>query len=548
MTPRFHPWPLLAILCFWAAGLQQLNLPGLHYDEAFEAVPAVQLLLNQPVQAFRNSSLSLFNREFPLMTQDYIGALNTYFSLPWLALGGISPFSLRVYALSVGAITLALVYGFTRSLGQSPRAGAAAVLLLCLNPTFVFWSRQGIFVTAINAGIGVAAAWAWLHWWRGHRFSMALLGSFLVGLGIYAKLLFLWFMAAGGLLALAAWWYQHHRQRAVALPPWRWFKGWQWPGLIAAFGLGCWPLLLYNFQSSGTWLSLTQNAATSYYGVDNTAFGQNLIVRLGQLGSLLSSDHLWYLGQVHRNPLLLPAFGLALLVSLILSYRGRVLSSIPFFVIGVVVLSSIVTVSDLWITHYALLMPWPAIALALVGCQILQSEILRQRWGHLLLSAVLLLLVIGEGLTTWQYHEALNRERGLSDHSDAVYDLSRWLHENSAPSVIAMDWGLAAPVTFLTAGRVTPIEVFGYEWEETTRFEALLQPHLNPDMGARFLWRTPEEIIFDRGPAFRALYQPRDLEENIVAAFYEENGRPLYGVTRLVPLGQAENKPLQDAP
>ena len=65
-------------LIYAVLSLAQLNLPGLHYDEAFEAVPALQLLLGQPINAFRNSGLSIGGQLIPLMTQDYIGALNTY--------------------------------------------------------------------------------------------------------------------------------------------------------------------------------------------------------------------------------------------------------------------------------------------------------------------------------------------------------------------------------------------------------------------------------------------------------------------------------------
>ena len=104
---------------------------------------------------------------FPLTTQDYIGALNTYLSLPFFSLGGINVGSLRLYSLFVGTITLVLVFGFTNALNHSRWAGLVAVALLAVNPTFVFWTRQGIFVTAITAGIGVAAAWCWLVWWRG---------------------------------------------------------------------------------------------------------------------------------------------------------------------------------------------------------------------------------------------------------------------------------------------------------------------------------------------------------------------------------------------
>ena len=50
---------LLLLGLFWGLSLYQITLPGLHYDEAFEVVPAVQLLQGQAVTAFRDSVLSV---------------------------------------------------------------------------------------------------------------------------------------------------------------------------------------------------------------------------------------------------------------------------------------------------------------------------------------------------------------------------------------------------------------------------------------------------------------------------------------------------------
>lgn len=105
-----------------------------------------------------------------------------------------------------------------------------------------------------------------------------------------------------------------------------------------------------------------------------------------------------------------------------------------------------------------------------------------------------------------------------------------------------MDWGLAAPVSYLTGGRVKAIEVFGYAWDPDTELTSRLEQFIQqPD--TLYLWRAPDEIIFDRSAQFKALYRPLKFEENIEAAFYERSGRPILGVTRLVEQGTAENPP-----
>ena len=540
---------LLPAFLFLSLSLYQLNLPGLHYDEAFEVVPAMQLLQGGPVHAFRDSTLTLFGRTFPLTTQDYIGALNTYGSLPFLALGGIRVVSLRAYSIFVGLVTLGLVYGFTAEWSRSPGAGLAAAMLLAVNPTFVFWSRQGIFVTALTAAIGVAAAWSWLRWRRTGRYRWALVGAFLFGLGVYAKLLFVWLIVAlGGAFLLTA----DRRplataRRALATltaprPPAPAILLRRGGELLAAVALGCWPLIVYNLQTGGTLKSIGRNAATSYYGVDNTAVLHNLAARMEQFVILLSGGHLWYLGGVYTNPVAPFAFGLALAAAGWLAWRSkRPLPLFPFAVIAFVIAASVVTVSALWVTHFAVLMVWPAIAIAVTGAEVAR-RLRPSRSARTALLLALALLLATEGWTTVRYHRALTVSGGLSDHSDAIYDMADWLNRNARGPVVAMDWGLAAPITYLTAGRVTPIEVFGYDWGDVTPFERIVRPHLTARR-TLFLWRAPEETIFHRSEEFQAMYRPLNLEEDILAAFYERSGRPVLGVTILVPQGTARNRP-----
>ena len=53
----------------------QLHLPGLHYDEAQESgLPALQIANGKEVSSFRN--IGIGNNRFPIMVQDYIGAIH----------------------------------------------------------------------------------------------------------------------------------------------------------------------------------------------------------------------------------------------------------------------------------------------------------------------------------------------------------------------------------------------------------------------------------------------------------------------------------------
>jgi hypothetical protein len=103
----------------------------------------------------------------------------------------------------------------------------------------------------------------------------------------------------------------------------------------------------------------------------------------------------------------------------------------------------------------------------------------------ILLPIVLLAIIsvswLADIVTDLRYHRALAISGGLGAHSDAVTDLAQWLaaSDRRGSPVVAMDWGIAAPVAFLTQGEVTPVEAFGYDWETGSDFAARLE---------RFLW------------------------------------------------------------
>ena len=546
------------VALYTVLSLYQLDLPGLHYDEAFEAVPALQLLQGQPVVTFRGHGLYLDGQTWPLMTQDYIGAINTYLALPFIAVLGPTPAALRIMSVLVGAVTLWLAYLLASRLTGSRWAGALTVLLLAVQPTFIFWNRQGIFVTAVTAPIGLAAAWCGLRRAQGGSWRWTAASAFWLGLGLYAKLLFVWLIAGllGATILLNSTRFLPQNRKNISLK----FSGlknhfYEIIAVIVAFLAGCWPLVIYNLQTGGTLLSIAQNAGKSYYGVNNLNVLSNLAERFSQFFVVLNGGQFWYLGDIWSTSLPSLALGLFLVLVVYTTTRNPIRSTpsssktalFPYLVIILVILaSSTGTVSALWPTHFALLMPWPAIALS-VSIWFIEPRIPHvPRITHYGLRITLwsfIVLLIGVNLVnTLRYHHSLAESGGLSSHSDAVYKLSDWLDTHANGPVAAMDWGLAAPVTYLTAGRVTPTEVFGYAWESDAELTARLKSLIDQPT-TLYLWRAPDEIIFDRSQEFKALYRPLSLEEDIEAAFYERNGRPILGVTRLTPRGTAKNPP-----
>ena len=379
----------LAVLPFLLLAGYQLGLPGLHYDEAKEAgVNALELLPRSPVTAFRDATLTLGDLRLPLMVQDYIGALNVYLAVPLLALTGVGVPNLRFLPILLAVLTLFLLERTVaewemgrqgdkeprrqgdeeidpRSPIPNPRSPIFAVLLLVASPSFVFWSRQGIFVTNLTQPLALLCVWMGLRWLRTGRGGALILSGLAAGLALYAKLLAVWIVGPFGLM-VGGWWlwrrFEEKRRpdRVGKRVPQPTLGG--WVGAVAAFGLGLLPLVLFNVQTGGTFSSIGGNLGQSYYGVDNANILANLPVRLGQLISTLTGDHFWYLGGIYANRLAPWLAGIAVIAGLI--RRPRTILP-PLILLALALAASLFTVSDLFITHYALIQPFMVAVVAL---------------------------------------------------------------------------------------------------------------------------------------------------------------------------------------
>ncbi len=522
----------LPLLLFLAVALYQLDLPGPNYDEAIEARPAVQLLRGQPVEAHRQAVVRLAGRELPLMVVDYVGGLNIYALWAVFRLAGIGVITMRLWPVAVAV----LIVGLTWRLGcraGGPLVGLVAAMGLAVHPSYVFFARQGIYVTntTIAFSLGILLALIRLvetgqrRWWY--------LAAFLAGLGLWAKFIMAWPLVATALLAFPAWrWRQGlglptsaFHPRALLAPP-------ALIGGVSALGLGLAPLLLFNLQTGATLRHFLATLDRSYYGVANTAYGVNLLTRIDQLGHFLRGDHFWYLGGIFGDPLA-PWIWLAGLIIVLMTaftasaarpQRAARWGLLLYAFVGLLLLQSPLTPTALWYTHLALFSPFLALSIALAGAAL--WERLPPGRHHVAAFAVVLVLALGSLRADWNYHRSLRTSGGIANHSDAIYRLSDVLLAGGFMRPYALDWGLAAPLLLVSQGRIQPIEVFGYERVEAPPPDLadVLRPLLaQPD--AVFLLHAPDRTNFGgRRELLVALAAAQGLRLQTLAVVHERSG------------------------
>ena len=206
---------------------------------------------------------------------------------------------------------------------------------------------------------------------------------------------------------------------------------------------------------------------------------------------------------------------------------------ISMVMLALIVLQSCVTISALWFTHYALLTPLPALALAGgLTFTARQGERPRRAWILALLIAAPLL--VGDLYTDVRYHLALGASGGYVAHSDASYDLANALDRAGAP-VVALDWGIQAPVQLLTRGRVQPRELFGYGNLDApdAEFAERLAPYLAQTRTIYVLHAPDAEVYRGRSEAFAAAVSAAGKTSRIMSIIYERSGRTAYILTRV---------------
>lgn len=498
------------LICALFLGLTayQWRLPGLYNDEAYDVVPAMQLLLNQPVELNRNVGLQIAGRNFPLMISDYQGVSSMYIVLPLFAIFGPGVGPVRAMTIGFGVLALLLTYLLGRQLfGRG--AGLIAAALLAANPSFVFWSRVGVYVVSQVVPLTLGACLALLAWRRRGQARWLFLAGLLAGIGLSTKILFIWFLlaalAAGVALWLVNWrwplnaqgqaqrrrtWRAQLRQR----PPWR------GRDLLAGgvgLLLGSAPLLAYNIASGGTFKVIRANLGQTEKGVDNSAFLTNLLGRFGAFRSVLEGSYFWFLGAIHANKLALPAFllcvvGLLALITLVPAYRRlRNTTLVLLVLIAAVLVQSSFTLSGLEATHLLLLLPFPFLLSG--GFVALAGEFLLgrlQRWRHrplvrsLVAAVPALLLVVplvaGNLLVDVHYHQTLTRSGGKSSFSDRIYELAAFLTRKQSDGYdyqhpYALDWGMKYNIQLLTAGRSNPQEIYGQSRSAPPDYRTTLQ-------------------------------------------------------------------------
>lgn len=569
-----------ALVIFLVFSLHQLHLPGFYYDEALDLAPMLDVMSGRQPELLRGIGVG----RFPVMLLDYMGSLGGYLTLPFMGLFGPGYVAARAQPIFFSCVTIVLAWLLARRWFGYGVAGVA-VLLLAVNPSFIWFSRQGISVTSVMTVFSIGALLLLdeviriesgesadvTHATRVRGRVLALIAGVLIGLGLWAKLLFLRWMIVlviiGALFLLtrsrAARRIQGQREHLIALAP-------ALLCVVIGITIGASPLIYYNLvgllRDGQAWTitllldSLTR--PTQQFGVNNLDFFHNIRKAVDDARVFVDGSYFWYNGIPFSNVYAVPTLiGSAIVGGGMAIIRGRGLGDLQpaqqgkrdearrFFAIlagiATLVVLGAFTVSGLWSTHQFIMLPLPQLVVACAAVWLAESITNRaigrgatesgERYPlRTLASLALVALLLGLPFSRdiWvneQHHATLARTGGSGRFSDAIYKLADWLDANGVHQPVALDWGIEKNLRVLTADRVRPVEIFGFSEQADEGFRRRAAEMLQ-DPSRRYIVLWERFAVYNRRQDFTEIANRmgRQVVETFIA--HEKSGLPVYVV------------------
>lgn len=490
-----------------------MTKPGSFDDELVGVYPALQFLDPElsRIKIKEASTVRLFGRDFPFMTQSYMGALKSQLLIPVFAVLEPTITTLRRTTLVWSWLGIGLMMAWAAG-ALGPCVALVAGVLVVLDPSFLWVSRHDWGSFALGFLLRCGALYFLLDGWTRKRNGRLFLGGLCVGLGLFNKVDFVVFpFAAGlGLLLVAPYLVRQalgQRRTSVAL------------AALGFFGSVI-PLLLVAADA--------QHAARHAFAtadINPVTVGEKLVTLATTLDGSRFDSLMRAGGKARYIPELDPATGPFLVIFLAASLwlgfrlvRGR-REGVPWRAEAFLLLTASLTVIGILIIprterlHHALnLYPFPHLIVAAVVARLWLGDgggKLSRRAARGAAGALVTLVVLGSVYVHWQTWTTIHRSGGKGLWSDVrMRHTAELLEERPVPTAVVLDWGFAWGLRYERPALPMidlPAEMrrrgdLAWSFDGTPQFDYLLYPdrYATFPYGARFLKaarRLPPELV-----------------------------------------------------
>lgn len=499
---------------------------GIQNDEALFVAP-----LYQPMS--RDVLIRIFHHDIPLVLMSYLGTLKTLIYLPILKFFGPSVWSVRLPMVLAGALSVFLFLRLAQACRISRPAALCAGLFLASDPTFLLTSTFDWGPVALEHAFLTGACVLLTRFSHTDRRRHLFWGSFLLGLALWNKAIFLWALA-GLVCGAAVVFYTEIRSllsiRNIGL---------------AAVGLllGASPMVLYNLRHPA--VTLHNNARLEFDAfkwkwlqVENAVNGSSLFgylvaeesapdpkplqTGIGRAGYWLRQ----HIGD-KRETLFYYVLG-ALLLAVPWWWRSRAARFSLIFIAVTWVAMAVTKDAGGSAHHVILLWPFPALFAAVTLAR------LPGKW----VAPAVLAILIGMNLLVLNQYKIQFERNGAGDvFTDALLRLPDEVKEAPNQTVYVLDWGMLNTLDLFHEGRLKlrvgdePLVPDNPSPAQVANFRFMIA-----DPSAVFVMHTPKFSIYQQVAAHleqRARELGYSKQPSRLVA--DSNGRPVFEIFRLAP-------------
>jgi hypothetical protein len=456
-----------AIALFLLLASRNIDRPGPHTDELITITPVLGLAegglapgtdLDRPT----GPAIPIGGGDLPLMSFHYIGGLKSALAAPVAAIGGLTPTGVRWFHIALAVVAMACTWLFARGLFRDGPVAAVGLVLLAIDPGWVFYSRTDFGPVLLMIALKALAGWCFVRWWDERRDLWFYGGCALLGLGLHDKLNFAWVIAGfavGGLVVGG-------RELRRRLGP-------RLLGIGAALtGLGLVPALIHNLDTD--WSTLRSASRTGEF---EGSLPRQLAQRLWTLEGLVEGR---LPAEVTESPFrrlpLIPALCTAAGAWAAWAWRRGRLTSRESGALGLLLVSSVVVVlcaaaTGAGFKGHHLMTVYPAPHLVLAAAIVYAARRIAERSGRFaaapkaariagLVAALAAVPVAASLANTLAMQRAMERTGGSRTWSDSIHRLSHDLRRQRASRpVITADFGIASPLVLASDRRLSVREL-----------------------------------------------------------------------------------------
>jgi 4-amino-4-deoxy-L-arabinose transferase-like glycosyltransferase len=522
--------------------LAHLSLPGLQYDEVLFTNAA----LGDVDGTFVDWKIRVFHRTIPLMLMSYIGALKALIYAPIFRFIGMNALTARLPVVLLGLASLILTYALLRRM-LGTRTALVTLILLAADPSFIFSVKLDWGPVALMMVLKAASLYLLWRWLEGGNKGFLLAGSFLLGLGVYDKITFTWYVV-GLLIALPCCFWRELKSR----------MNWREMSLsMLAFAIGCSPLIVFNlthwmqtFHGHGITIGRWGESLSYRYNLFCTTLGGGAVydfvnhLDVGNYTALAQKGHTGGLdaflsalaGLPLRSTLMPQLFVLSLMGLLLLWLFKRLASAraIAFFLIQFAVAVVFNYLSDEATGPHHTIMVYP-IPHILIGYCLMELIRLGEARGRLIKLGLmfsscfcLIALVISQVVIDARYVWSFQVKGGVRYWSDAIYELARYADSRPDKNYLLMDWGFNSQLLLLSRGKIHKEESY-FSIKDARDDEKLdrMQSYLRLP-SSLLVFHAPPFETFPLLEIFEKSARRTGLLVNQVKTFHQRDGAPVY--------------------